>query len=152
MPSLCVRALWMEILWKQDSLTVEWILMLIQKQQPVISAGIGRSGGVSRSEVQFIPTSEPHQLESGLQKNGGLPGKRWDGPWAWVPTIVPAHQRILTILSQTMDHSKKTKNSSLNFGCSCLFYYFHPSERACEEKALFWICLLASIALAGCGF
>lgn len=30
--------------------------------------GRGRGGGASRSEVQFIPTSERRQLESGLQK------------------------------------------------------------------------------------
>lgn len=28
---------------------------------------------MSRFEVQFILTSKPHQLESGLQKKGGLP-------------------------------------------------------------------------------
>lgn len=28
---------------------------------------------MSRFEVQFIPTSEHRQLESGLQKKGGLP-------------------------------------------------------------------------------
>lgn len=27
-----------------------------------------QDGSASRSEVQFIQTSEPHQLESGLQK------------------------------------------------------------------------------------
>lgn len=36
-----------------------------------------RSG--SRSEVQFIPTSEPHRLESGLQKRGVRAGRRCEG-------------------------------------------------------------------------
>lgn len=42
----------------------------------MISAGVGGGGpggggGASRSELQFIPTSELRQLESGLQKGGG---------------------------------------------------------------------------------
>lgn len=33
----------------------------------------------SRSEVQFIQTSEPHQLESGLQKTGVWAGRKCEG-------------------------------------------------------------------------
>lgn len=59
-PSLCVSALWMEMLSKEESLTVEWILMLIQNQQPVISAGIRRGcealGGAIYSNLWASPT------------------------------------------------------------------------------------------------
>lgn len=66
-----------------------------------------RGGGASRSEVQFIPTSEPRQLESGLQKGGGgegdaaVTGKSCGvhmpaDTHARPPAMSPAHQRLLT--------------------------------------------------------
>lgn len=56
-----------------------------------------QEGGVSRFEVQFIPTSEPYQLESGLQKNGGLPVRVAKAhTWAWALAI--------TNTSKIIDH------------------------------------------------
>lgn len=57
-----------------------------------------QEGGVSRFEVQFIPTSEPYRLESGLQKNGGLPVS-CEG----VHTGLSAHHHFST--SKIIDHS-----------------------------------------------
>lgn len=43
-----------------------------------------QDGSRSRSEVQFIQTSEPHQLESGLQKTGVGVGRRCErGGLSW---------------------------------------------------------------------
>lgn len=53
----------------------------------------GGWGGGSRSEVQFIPTSEPHQLESGLQKSGGLP-VRLVKAFAYAPGRPPSCQDV----------------------------------------------------------
>lgn len=81
-----------------------------------------REAGGSHSEVQFIPTSEPHQLESGLQKNRGLlvrVAKAHAG--SWTPTIIQTHQRLLTVQSQNIDDSQ---NSSLNFACKFMAVCF----------------------------
>lgn len=98
-----------------------------------------REGGVSRSEVQFIPTSEPHQLESGLQKNGGLPVRVVKAcACARALTITPTHQRLLTIRSRNMDDSRNSTQFELWLWIhGCPFYYSHPTEWPCEQKLRF---------------
>lgn len=53
--------------------------------------------GVSRFEVQFIQTSEPHKLESGLQKSLGLPGRVVKGR-----VFLSSHRNFTT--SNIIDH------------------------------------------------
>lgn len=77
-----------------------------------------RRGGASRSEVQFIPTSEPHQLESGLQKSGGLPVRLAKAcACAWTPTIIPRHQRLLTVHSPKFGKIRKPPLGLKFLGC-----------------------------------
>lgn len=116
----------------------------------------GGSGCVSRFEVQFIPTSVPHQLESGLQKNWGLPARElWRRTWARALDLTSSHQRLLTIGFQNMDHSQNSTWSEpgvLNPQPSC-FNGSHPTAQPRRTEALFWILLLvASTALACCSF
>lgn len=133
--------------WKyseKKTLAVEWILMLIQKQRAVISAGIRTGAGVAPRCNLFKPLSLTN-LKVGFKRQeyervGGVKEEAWTG--------APQHQRLLTI-HRNMDDSQY---SGLNFGCACRFYYSQPTECPCEEKALFWIRLLASVALASCGF
>lgn len=67
-------------------------------------------------EVQFIPTSEPRQLESGLQKKGGLTVRVAKAyTWARALAITSTHQRLLTIDFQNMDNSQKSTQFELGF-------------------------------------
>lgn len=98
--------------------------------------------GVSRFEVQFIPTSEPHQLESGLQKSLGLPGRsREGGVLAWAPT----HQRLLIIqLPNCGGFAEKAPVSC--FKTVRLLFLSHSSDQM-RAAALFRICLPVSGAV-----
>lgn len=110
----------MEILSKEDSPTVKWIWMLIQKQQPVISAGI-RRGGVSRFEVQFIATFEPPQLESGPQK-----GRRSKRDWG---------VRTRNTATALTDHRPSISNIFIRFMAGSSVW-----EHACwpRRRSAFW--------------
>lgn len=93
-PSLCVSALWMEILWKEDS----GCGMNFNVNTKTAGCDLSRQGSASRSKVQFIQTSEPHQLESGLQKTGEWAGRRCEG--GGLSRSTPASSKIT-------DHSPK---------------------------------------------
>lgn len=89
--------------WKyseKKTLTVEWILMLIQKQQAVISAGIRRGVGVAPRCNLFQPLSLT-DLKVGLQKMGEGAGGRWEGGgWS-------RGSRHPSATSKLTDHSPK---------------------------------------------
>lgn len=91
-----------------------------------------QDGSGSRSEVQFIQTSEPQQLESGLQKTGVWAGRRCEGGGLSRSTpVTPQHQRWLTSHQNMCD----SQNPGLNFGSACPFYYPRPTECPPEEKS-----------------
>lgn len=134
-PSLCVSALWMEILSKEVSLTVEWILMLIQKQQPVISAGIRRGceslRGAIYSNLWALPTWK------WASKERRITGKSCEG----VHRSPSAHHHFST--SKIIDHllpKIRTIHKTLlglNFGfefMAVLFFCSHPTEWPCEQR------------------
>lgn len=150
--SLCVSALWMEILSKEGSLTVEWILMLIQKQQPVISAGIRRGCESLRGAIYSNLRASPTWKWASKERR--ITGKSCEG----VHMGLSVHPNFNT--SKIIDHQlpiygRFTKLYPVwtwvwNHGCPFLLFSSHWV--AVWTEALLWIRLLASAALACCGF
>lgn len=144
---------------QKKSLTVEWILMLTQKQRPVISAGIKSKGG------QWVCESLRGTIYSNLcasptwkwaSKELRITGKRAvKAHVARALDLTSSHQRLLTIGFQNMDHSQNSTWSEpgvLNPQPSS-FNGSHPTAQPRRTEALFWILLLvASTALACCSF
>lgn len=134
MPSLCVRALWMEILWKEDSLTVEWILMLIQKQQPVISAGIERGWESLRGAIYSNLWASP--TWKWASKELRITSKSCEGAHMG---LSPRH-RFST--SKIIDHrlpkyGQFTQFYSVWTWVLCPFYCSHSTDWPCRHKPCF---------------
>lgn len=128
----------MEILWKEASLTVEWILMLIQKQQPVISAGIRRGCESLRGAIYSNLWASP--TWKWASKEPRITGKSLEG----VRMSPSAHHRFKP--SKIIDHRlakirtiHKTR-PGLNFSFEfrpCLPYCSRPAEWPWEQKLCF---------------
>lgn len=141
--------------WKysqKKTLTVEWILMLIQNPQPVISAGIRRGCESLRGAIYSNLWASPTWKWASKERR--ITGKSCEG----VHMSPNAHHHFST--SNIIDHplpkyGQFTKlypvwTSVLNSRPSVLL--FSSRLAAMWAGALFWIRLLASTTLACCGF